>query len=87
MCVFNGNAIAGGFILGLAHDFRVMHESNGAICLSELKLGLPLPPPYMGVFAHKLSARVVNKIAFGITLPQSEALKEDLIDETYGSVE
>jgi len=87
LCVFNGNAIAGGYILGLAHDFRVMHETNGAICLSELKLGLPLPPPYMDMLAYKLKARVANKIAYGITLPQSEALKDELIDETYSSVE
>jgi len=25
MCVFNGTAMAGGYFLGLAHDFRVMH--------------------------------------------------------------
>ena len=87
MCVYNGNAIAGGYILGLAHDFRVMHESTGIICLSEMKLGLALPPPYMGTVAAKLSARVASKIAFGITVSQLEALKDKMIDETYGSVE
>jgi len=87
MCVFNGTAMAGGCILGLAHDFRVMHESTGVICLSELKLGLALPPPYMGIVAAKLSPIVTNKITFGITVSQQEALKDQIIDETYGSVE
>jgi enoyl-CoA hydratase/carnithine racemase len=68
MCVYNGTAIAGGYIMGLAHDFRVMHESNGIICLSELKLGLALPPPYMGVVAAKLPARVACKISFAVTI-------------------
>ena len=74
MCVFNGNAIAGGYILGLSHDFRIMHETTGAICLSELKLGLPLPAPYMEICAAKLQATVCNKIVFGITVGQAEAL-------------
>ena len=68
MCVFNGNAIAGGYILGLVHDFRIMHESNGIICLSELKLGMSLPPAYMKVCAAKMSARVCNKLVYGITV-------------------
>ena len=25
MCVFNGTAIAGGYIFGLCHDYRIMH--------------------------------------------------------------
>ena len=87
MCVFNGNAIAGGYILGLAHDFRIMHETVGTICLSELKLGIPLPASYMSICAAKLQANVCNKIAFGASLDQSEALKDGLIDDTYASVE
>ena len=43
MCVFNGTAFAGGYFLGLVHDYRIMHETTGSICLTELKLGLPLP--------------------------------------------
>ena len=55
MCVFNGSAIAGGYIFGLCHDYRIMHETVGSgICLSELKLGLALPYPYMKVCAAKL---------------------------------
>ena len=46
MCVFNGTAIAGGYLFGLCHDFRIMKDSAD-ICLSELKLTLALPPAYM----------------------------------------
>ena len=54
MCVFNGNAIAGGYLLGMCHDTRIMHESIGSICLSELKLGFAFPYPYMVLTRSKL---------------------------------
>ena len=87
MCVFNGNAIAGGYILGLCHDFRIMHETNGFICLSEAKLGLALPYPYLKVCAAKLDAMACNKLAFAIDVKQQEALQDKLIDSTYAGPE
>jgi len=87
ICVFNGNAIAGGFILGLCHDSRIMHESTGAICLSELKLGLPLPLPYMLVCRSKLSPVVMTKVAYAVDVKQKEALSDGLIDDTYATKE
>ena len=83
MCVFNGTAIAGGYILGVCHDFRIMHESVGKICLSELKIGLPLSPPYMEAIAAKLTPAVVAQMSYGISYRQKEALKAKLIDSTY----
>ena len=83
LAVFNGKAIAGGYILGLCHDNRIMHESIGEICLSELKLGLPLPPPYMRVCAAKLTSIICNKLAYSVTCKQQEALEDNLIDDTY----
>ena len=68
MCVFNGSAIAGGYIFGLCHDYRIMHESAGSICLSELKLGLALPFPYMKVCAAKLDQGVMTRLACAITV-------------------
>jgi len=87
MCVFNGNAIAGGYILGLCHDYRIMHETNGSICLSEIKLGLALPYPYMKVCAAKLDPAICTRLAHGITVLQPEALKDRLIDATYANTE
>ena len=83
MCVFNGNAIAGGYILGLCHDYRIMHETNGYICLSEAKLGLPLAYPYSVVCAAKLDAMICNRLSMAIDVKQPEALKDKLIDSTY----
>ena len=49
MCVFNGHAVAGGLILGLVHDFRIMREEKAFVCLSELNIGITLPPGYAAV--------------------------------------
>lgn len=42
MCLMNGHAYAGGFMLSLCHDYRVI-QSEAKICLSELSIGLPVP--------------------------------------------
>lgn len=47
MAIMNGHAYAGGLILALTHDFRVMAKGKSKICLSELNLGMPLPPAYV----------------------------------------
>ncbi len=41
MCIYNGKAMAGGVILGMAHDHRIMNV-KGSICVSEIHLGLPV---------------------------------------------
>ena len=39
MAVINGHAYAGGLILALAHDFRIMKQNSGVLCLSEINIG------------------------------------------------
>lgn len=68
VCVFNGNAIAAGFFLGLSHDYRIMHEKIGIIQLSELKLGMPLPVPFTAVQKFKLRPSVVTKVTQSIMI-------------------
>ena len=60
MCVYTGNAMAGGYIFGLCHDFRIMNNDVGTICLSELKLGLSIFLPFMKVISSKLPSSVVT---------------------------
>ena len=65
MCCFNGTAIAGGYFLGLCHDFRTMHETVGlGVCLTEIKLGLALPYAYGKVLAAKVAPNSANLAAF-----------------------
>ena len=46
IAVLKGHVYAGGLILALCSDFRVMKADSGKICLSELAVGLAVPPAY-----------------------------------------
>ena len=47
MAVINGHAFAGGLLFVLCHDFRIMTSNEKPkLCLSEINLGLALPPSY-----------------------------------------
>ena len=84
MCVFNGTAFAGGYFLGLCHDYRTMHATRGnGICLTELRIGVPLGPPYNIVLGAKLHPTVVTRASFGGVISREKALKDRMIDSTY----
>jgi len=50
----SGHAFAGGAMLALAHDFRVMRADRGYFCLPEIDLGLPLTPGMTALIQAKL---------------------------------
>ena len=87
MCIFNGNAMAAGYFIGIAHDFRIMHATKGRICLNELRFGGPITPALFAVMATKLDVKVMTKLATAVFVSQSEALKDRMIDTTYTDVE
>ena len=64
MAVINGHAYAGGLILALLHDFRVMAKGKSRICLSELALGMPLPPAYNAYCHATLPIQTFRKLQY-----------------------
>jgi len=54
VAAMNGHAFAGGGMMALAHDFRVMRADRGFFCLPEADLGLPLTPGMNAVVTAKL---------------------------------
>ncbi|MFN2425062.1 MAG: enoyl-CoA hydratase-related protein [Candidatus Binatia bacterium] len=54
----NGHVFAGGAMLALAHDWRVMRSDRGFFCLPELDLGMPLPVGMRSLIKEKLDPRV-----------------------------
>ncbi len=76
----NGHAIAGGCILVLASDYRLMAEGNGRIGVAELLVGVPFPEIALRVvqFAVPNAPRYVLT---GRTLLPQEALAANMIDE------
>eukprot|EP01018_Ginkgo_biloba_P015195 Gb_15294 [translate_table: standard] len=54
-----GHASAGGFMLALAHDYRFMRGDRGFLYMSELDLGLNMPPKLMALIRSKVPSPAV----------------------------
>src|SRR5262245_2880646 len=71
----NGHAIAGGCILALAADARLMAECGGTIGLPELLVGVPFPAAPLEVVRFAVPPDKVQALIYtGRTLPPREAL-------------
>ncbi|PVF93445.1 ClpP/crotonase [Serendipita vermifera] len=63
VCAINGHAFAGGFILAMACDYRVMKASKAWLSMNELLFGGPVPHTCATIFNVKTSdINVVRKI-------------------------
>jgi enoyl-CoA hydratase/carnithine racemase len=63
VAAINGHAFAGGCLLALAHDFRVMRADRGFICMPEvdLRMGTPLTPGMYALLETRLSRATVHE--------------------------
>ncbi|MCZ6783982.1 MAG: enoyl-CoA hydratase-related protein [Proteobacteria bacterium] len=78
----NGHAFAGGGMLALAHDFRVMRADRGYFCLPEIDLGLPLQPGMTAIIRARLSAATAHEaIVTGRRYGGEEATRVGIADE------
>lgn len=82
VAAINGHAIAGGAVMALAADYRVMAEGGGRIGLPELFVGVPFPVEALEIIRFAVPReRVQGLIYAGHSLPASEAREAGLIDE------
>jgi enoyl-CoA hydratase len=78
----NGHAIAGGCVLVLACDARLMAEGAGRIGVPELLVGVPFPAAALEVVRFAVPRDKVQALLYtGRTLPPREALSAGLVDE------
>jgi enoyl-CoA hydratase len=78
----NGHAIAGGAVLVLAADVRLMAAGTGRIGLPELLVGVPFPAAALEVVRFAVPREKVQSLIYtGRTLPPQEALGAGLVDE------
>src|SRR5262245_62644871 len=78
----NGHAIAGGCIIALACDARVMADGGGRIGVPELLVGVPFPAAALEVVRFAVPANQVQSLIYtGRTLTARDALGAGLVDE------
>jgi enoyl-CoA hydratase len=78
----NGHAIAGGGVMTLAADYKVMAEGNGRIGVPEMLVGVPFPASALEVVRFAVSPDRVQALMYtGRSLAPAEALAYGLVDE------
>lgn len=83
VALVNGHAIAGGCVVALACDFRVMKLGTHArIGLNEVALGLRFPPRVLKLVKARVHRRSWERVILGASLVDAQvALELGLVDE------
>lgn len=82
VAAINGHAIAGGALLALACDQRVMAEGKGKIGLTEAQLGLAVPASILEMLRYPLPRPVLERVLYtGAVYPTFKAQDMRLVDD------
>jgi enoyl-CoA hydratase/carnithine racemase len=77
----NGHAVAGGLIVAMCADHRVVGRS-GKFGLTEVKVGIPFPSAAMAVVQRELTPPIVRRLVFGTDLfDAGTAVEYGIFDE------
>ncbi len=83
-----GHAPAGGTVLALFCDWRVAAEGDWKLGLSEVLVGLPLPPVILFALRRLVGARQAERLAVsGLLVSSREAAALGLVDEAVPAVQ
>ena len=86
VAAINGHAFAGGFMLSMAHDFRLMREDRGFVCLPEIDLamGTGLSDPMAAVLNTRLPRATYHEMLLtGKRYGAPEALARGVIEGAH----
>ena len=84
----NGHAFAGGGMLALAHEWRVMRSDRGFFCLPELDLGMPLPVGMRSLIREKLGNQVYRETVFTAgRFGAADCVRLGIADQSAGEAE
>jgi 3,2-trans-enoyl-CoA isomerase len=77
-----GHSPAGGAVISIFCDFRIMAEGDFKIGLNEVQVGLFLPPVIFRAVRRLVGARQAERLCVGgLMIPGAEALRVGLVDE------
>ena len=83
--IINGHGFAGGLMLGMFHDYRVMNPHRGWLCLNELEFDAELAPGMAAVFKAKISNSTFRSLVLEAKRFTSlQALEVGLVDGLGG---
>lgn len=85
VAAINGHAIAGGALLALSCDRRIMANGKVKFGLTEARLGLAIPPSLLEMLRYPLSRPVLEQVVysgtvFGAEEARSMGIVEDVIE-------
>lgn len=82
VAAINGHAIAGGCVLAMQADVRVMASGTGTIGLNEVQLGIGLPAPVLETLRCQLAPAALHQVALeGRLLAAEEARAIGLVHQ------
>jgi enoyl-CoA hydratase/carnithine racemase len=83
VAAMTGHSPAGGTVLAVFTDYRIMAEGAYKLGLNEVQVGLPVPEVLVRALAYVVGPRQAALLAAGgLLLDPGEALKVGLVDET-----
>ncbi len=82
VAAIQGHCFAGGAMLALAHDYLIMREDRGYLCLPEADLGLPFTPGMNELLLSRLPRRTAHEaMVTARRYGGSEAAAAGIVDE------
>lgn len=82
VAAITGHAPAGGTVITLFCDYRVVAEGNWKLGLNEVQVGIPLPPVILAGLRRLVGLRNAEHLsARGLLMSPTQALQYGLVDE------
>ena len=82
IAAINGHAYAGGMVLAMSHDFRIMRSDRGFLCMNEVILPSPIPAGMMSIMKNKIGNKNLLRdiVLAARKFPAKEAMENGLVD-------
>lgn len=85
IALLNGHCFAGGLIISMCHDYRIMNPSKGYLCMNEIDFGAVMDSPFVQIYREKLIPTVFRDLLLEARrFTSQDGLKNGIIDGLGG---